>query len=296
MARKHYNLPPLTTLASFEAAARHLSFKDAASELNVTPGAVSHQIKALERELGVALFLRRHRGVALTDQGLTLFTVLESSFSKVSTALTRLRRSSEDAAVTIAATTAVSSLWLTPRLTAFWKAYGGIPVNQQISDRPEHHRQYADLQIRYGDIDADESVKFPLFRDELIPVCSPGFAAAHPEAGLEALAQMPLIHPDADDFSWTTWRAWFTALGYRGDIAKGLQVNNYTIALQAARDDVGVVLGWKRLVKPYIERQVLVPLGPNRLPAPASFYIVSEPDDLISANARIVRDWLLDNV
>lgn len=296
MARKHYNLPPLTTLASFEAAARHLSFKDAAGELNVTPGAVSHQIKALEREIGISLFVRRHRGVALTDQGQMLFTVLEGSFGKISATLTRLRRSSEDAAVTIAASTAVSSLWLTPRLTAFWKAHGGIPVNQQISDRPEYNRPYADLQIRYGDIDADEAVKFPLFRDVLIPVCSPDFAAAHPETGLETLAQMPLIHPDADDFSWTTWRAWFTALGYRGDIAKGLQVNNYTIALQAARDDVGVVLGWQRLVKPYLERQVLVPLGPNRLPAPASFYIVSEPDDLISANARTVRNWLLDNV
>lgn len=198
--------------------------------------------------------------------------------------------------MTIAATTAVSSLWLTPRLTAFWKTHGGIAVNQQISDQPEHRLHHSDLQIRYGDIDADESVKFPLFRDELIPVCSPGFAAGHPDAGLEALAQMPLIHPDADDTTWTTWRAWFAAQGFRGDIARGLQVNNYTIALQAARDDVGVVLGWRRLVKPYLERGVLVPLGPNRIPAPASFYIVSEPDDLIGTNARTVRDWLLDNV
>ncbi|MCR9138289.1 MAG: LysR substrate-binding domain-containing protein [Alphaproteobacteria bacterium] len=296
MARKHYNLPPLTTLASFEAAARHLSFKDAAGELNVTPGAVSHQIKALEKEIGVGLFVRRHRGVALTDQGQALFTVLQGSFGKISATLTRLRRSSDDAAVTIAASTAVSSLWLTPRLTSFWKSHGSIPVNQQVSDRTEYNSPYADLQIRYGDIDADEAVKFPLFRDVLIPVCSPNFAAAHREAGLEALARMPLIHPDADNTSWTTWHAWFTALGYRGEIAKGLQVNNYTIALQAARDDVGVVLGWQRLVKPYLERQVLVPLGTNRLPAPASFYIVSEPDELISANARTVRDWLLENV
>jgi DNA-binding transcriptional LysR family regulator len=296
MARKHYHLPPLTTLASFEAAARHLSFKDAAAELNVTPGAVSHQIKALESEIGAALFVRRHRGVALTDQGLVLFGVLENSFSKISATLTRLRRSSEDATVTIAATTAVSSLWLTPRLTAFWKAHGGISVNQQVSDRPENNRQYVDLQIRYGNIEAEESTKFPLFRDDLVPVCSPAFAAAHTDTDLEALAQMPLIHPDADDISWTTWRTWFTELGYRGDIAKGLRVNNYTIALQAARDDVGIVLGWQRLVRPFIDRKVLVPLGPNRLKAPGSFYIVSDPDDLISANARIVRDWLLQNV
>lgn len=296
MARKHYDLPPLTTLATFEVAARRLSFKDAAGELNVTPGAVSHQIKALESELGVALFQRRHRGVTLTEHGLVLFHELEGSFTRISTVLTRLRRAAGETAVTIAATTAVSSLWLTPRLTAFWKAHGGIAVNQQLSDKPEPRRQDADLQIRYGDIDAEETVTFPLFRDELVPVCSPAFADAHPQPDLETLAQLPLIHPDADDLTWTTWRTWFTQLGYHGDIAKGLKVNNYTIALQAACDDMGVVLGWKRLVRPHIERGVLVPLGRHEIPAPASFYIVSDPDDMIAANAQTVRDWLLGNV
>ncbi len=296
MARKHYDLPPLTALAAFEAAARHASFKDAAAELNVTPGAVSHQIKALETELGVALFLRRHRGVTLTEQGAMLFHTLESSFSRISTILTRLRRAADDTAVTIAATTAVSSLWLTPRLTAFWKAHGGIAVNQQLSDRPERHALFADLHIRYGDVDTEEMATFPLFRDELVPVCSPAFAAQHTDTRLESLAQMPLIHPDADDVTWTTWHTWFSELGYHDEIAKGLKVNNYTIALQAARDDMGVVLGWQRLVRPFIERRVLVALGPHRIDAPASFYIVSDPEDAISPNARLLRDWLLANV
>lgn len=296
MARKHYDLPPLTALAAFEAAARRGSFKDAAVELNVTPGAVSHQIKALERELGVVLFIRRHRGVTLTEQGTTLFHALESSFSRISTVLTRLRRAADETAVTIAATTAVSSLWLTPRLTTFWKAHGGIAVNQQLSDRPERSAVFADLHIRYGDIEAENAVTFPLFRDELVPVCSPAFAAEHPRADLQSLAQMPLIHPDADDITWTTWRTWFSQLHYDGDIAKGLRVNNYTIALQAARDDMGVVLGWRRLVQPFLERRVLVTLGVYRIAAPASFYIVSDPDDLITANARLLRDWLLANV
>ena len=92
MARKHYDLPPLTTLATFEITARRLSFKHVASELNVTPGAVSHQIKALESELGFSLFQRRHRGVALTQQGALLFHALEGSFIRISTVLNRLRR------------------------------------------------------------------------------------------------------------------------------------------------------------------------------------------------------------
>ena len=296
MARKYYDLPPLTALAAFEAAARRASFKDAATELNVTPGAVSHQIKALERELGVALFVRRHRGVTLTEQGDMLFHTLESSFNRISAVLTRLRRAADETAVTIAATTAVSSLWLTPRLTAFWKAHGGIAVNQQLSDRPERRLPFADLHIRYGDIDTEDMETFPLFRDELVPVCSPAFAAEHADTRLQSLARMPLIHPDADDITWTTWRTWFSELRYDGEIAKGLKVNNYTIALQAARDDMGVVLGWRRLVRPFLERRVLVTLGPHRIQAPASFYIVSDADDVISPNARLLRDWLLSNV
>jgi DNA-binding transcriptional LysR family regulator len=81
MARRYYNLPPLTTLAAFEAAARHRSFKEAAQELSVTPAAVSHQIKALEADLGAPLFRRRHRAVELTADGEALFQVLAASFA-----------------------------------------------------------------------------------------------------------------------------------------------------------------------------------------------------------------------
>lgn len=132
MARRYYNLPPLNTLASFECAARNLSIKDAAQELNVTPGAVSHQIKALEGELGTALFERKHRGIGLTENGQRLFASLQRSFSDVSSTLSHVRRTSFDLSVTIAATTAVSSLWLTPRLSRFWKEHGNIPVNQLL--------------------------------------------------------------------------------------------------------------------------------------------------------------------
>ncbi|MFD1378076.1 LysR family transcriptional regulator [Fodinicurvata halophila] len=84
MSRRVYDLPPLTALAAFETAARHLSFKNAAVELNVTPGAVSHQIRALEEELGASLFVRRHRGVDLTEEGDRLFSTLAESFVRIS--------------------------------------------------------------------------------------------------------------------------------------------------------------------------------------------------------------------
>jgi len=295
MARRHYNLPPLTALVTFEAAARHLSFKDAARELNVTPGAVSHQIKALESELSLKLFDRRHRGVALSDHGALLFASLERSFADISATLTKLRRAGTDVSVTIAATTAVSSLWLTPRLTRFWKEHGRVSVNQQVSDLMPGPGEIVDLRIRYGKSDEPNKLQAKLFRDDLMPVCSPAFAEAQSDTSLAALAQLPLIHLDADDASWTTWQTWFREQGYTGEIAQGLRVNNFTIALQAAQDDAGVVLGWRKLARPLLERRLLVPLGPYVSRAPASFYIVSDRKAALGANVRILRDWILAN-
>ena len=96
MSRRYYKLPPLTSLATFETSARHRSFKGAAEELGVTPGAVSHQIKFLETELGLSLFDRKHHGNNLTDHGESLFAVLQSSFTAVSSTLANLRRSASD--------------------------------------------------------------------------------------------------------------------------------------------------------------------------------------------------------
>jgi DNA-binding transcriptional LysR family regulator len=295
MARRHYKLPPLTTLASFEAAARRLSFKDAATELNVTPGAVSHQIKALESELGAPLFSRHHRGVALTDQGVMLFQVLRKSFGQISATLARIRRPDEDVSVTISATTSISSLWLGPRLTQFWKEHAEVTVNQQVSDEVDGRliHQSAELQIYYGDPKSEGHQKLRLFRDHLVPICSPGFAEACDDTSVEAIARMPLIHLVVDNSNWTNWRTWFDELGYQDEIAISRRVNNFVIALQLARDGIGVVLGWQRLVKPMIERGELVPLGNNIIRAPEVFFILSEPDDAISENARLLRDWLV---
>ncbi|MCV6585237.1 MAG: LysR family transcriptional regulator, partial [Marinibacterium sp.] len=112
MSRRHYQLPPLTTLTAFEAAARHLSFKKAAQELSVTPGAVSHQIKALEGELGQPLFLRRHRGVELTPDGEALADALASAFGRVSQVVQGIRDRRIGGRVTIGSSTAVAALWL----------------------------------------------------------------------------------------------------------------------------------------------------------------------------------------
>lgn len=293
MAQRYYGLPPFSALASFEAAARHLSFKNAAAELNVTPGAISHQVKALEADVGAPLFNRVHRGVELTPRGDVLFNILRRSLLEVSTTMRQLRRTDDDRSVTIATTTAVSSLWLTPRLTAFWKENGTIPVNQLVSDRPAAIDGSIDFRIAYGVMGSATPNSYQLFRDALIPVCSPAFAAKNSVTDLPALAAMPLVHLDAPDADWTTWRKWFDEQGYHGEISSGIRVNNYTIALQAARDDAGLVLGWERLVQPLFDRGLLVTFGGFSLEAPGTFFIESQSRETMSDNAKAVLDWLL---
>lgn len=296
MVQRPYSMPPLKMMATFEVAARRESFKQAAAELNVTPGAISHQVKSLEATLGFNLFERNHRKNVLTKQGRILFQSLEKSFTDISDTLALLHQDHSDGAVSFTATTAVSSLWLTPRITRYWKLYGDVPIHQFISDRPGGVGHNSDLMIRYGPMAHPDKWQSLLFQDELVPVCSPTVSRNFQGASLEDLAQSPLIHLHADDARWTTWRHWFQELGFYGPISVGSRLNNYAIALQAACDDAGIVLGWRRLVQPLIDRHELVVLPGFRLPAPSGFYIVSEPELQLSENARRLRLWLLENI
>lgn len=292
MSRKVYNLPPLTAITAFEAAARHLSFKLAAEELNVTPGAISHQIKALETELDLPLFDRRHRGVELTDAGDRLFRVVRGAFLDMSAMLDTLRGATQRNGVTVGATTAMSSLWLTPAISGFWRNWPDMRINQVVSDTLYFGQTTPDLVISYGPYPQPQFKGQPLFRDVLMPVCSPALAERHAPDTIEALAGMPLIHMDVPDTRWTGWRRWFEELGHKAPLRRGVTFNNYMIALQAAQDDVGMVLGWQRLVSPLLRSGALVAFDRFAIPAPTSFFLsrnLSIGDD---PNVDALADWI----
>ena len=293
MSRRFYDLPPFTALAAFEAAARHLSFKTAAEELSVTPGAVSHQIKALEGELGVQLFLRRHRGVELTSDGEALQDTLAKSFQHIAWQLSRLRKSGVEAGVTVGATTAVAALWLSPAVIGFWREFPDIDVHQVTQDRPFQNVRDFDFFITYGQMQAPSLEHIPLFRDELVPVAAPDLAHRLRGQSLAALAVTRLIHLDAANPSWTRWADWFTELGYRGEIARGARVTSYSVALQIASEGVGLALGWRRLIQPLLSNGTLAVVGPHSLPAPHQFHLAGLPDPDLSEPARVLKSWLL---
>ncbi len=296
MSRRHYNFPPLASLSAFEAAARHLSFKEAASELSVTPGAVSHQIKALESELAAALFVRKHRGVELTEYGNALYDVLRSSFTDISKVLEQIRNQDTDNHVAVGSTTAVAALWLSPSVIRFWQEYPHVKVNQMAQDKAFSDRANLDFFIRYGHDPNSSLPHTQLYRDTLTPVCSPELAKGLQGASLEDLTQQRLIHLETSDSTWTTWASWFHELGFTGQIPVQSRVNSYALALQLARKGAGLALGWKRLIKPMLASGKLVTLNRFSIPAPNQFYLVGRSEDQLSDGARSLKKWLLDEV
>lgn len=285
---KPYNLPPLGDLACFEVAARHLSFKRASTELNVTPAAVSHRIKALEHELGQPLFLRNHRGVDLTEAGALLFVAVQRGMEGIAESVGRIRSRSVRSSVSIAATTAVSTLWLMPRLAGFLAQHPGIALSQAVQDGPAP--EGVDLSIHYGDPDEVQDETVVLMQDRILALGTPTFAARHDIRSLADLADAPLIYTRSGDPRWTCWPDWLRAVGGPAPRGPSFALNNYLVSLQAAEDHIGAVLGWEALLRPHLRGGRLVALVAEALPSPWPFYL--RVHGRASANARLLADWL----
>lgn len=285
-----YDLSSITALVCFEAAARNLSFKQAAGEMNVTPAAISHQIKALESDLGCQLFIRRSKGVELTEKGAFLFVALQRGFEAISDVVSEIRDRPEAVDVTIRATTAVSSLWLTPKISAFWKFHPAVTIAQIVSDVPAQANR-CDLSIHYGNPEDDHCEYRKLFQDRIVALGTPRFMAEHAISSIRDLLEVPLIHSSGEETNWTSWPDWFQSLGLPAPKGRSFYVNNYTIALQSAQDDIGAVLGWDGLVGNLMQDGSLVRLVPESIASPVAFHLKIHPR--ASAKARLFADWLV---
>ena len=295
MVRRYYNLPSLTALAVFEASARHMNFNQAGMELNVTRGAVSRQIKALEEELGVALFDREAKGVHLTADGEALYAVLARGFSEAAETVQAIKTGHQSSAVTLACTNAFATHWLMPHMSAFWQRHPDIDVHHLMSDRAQDFRRAEiDLRIRYGMGDwPDEEVEL-LFAEKIFPICGPGFAEQHGSAEAEDLEALPLLHVEGVDPVWTNWDEFLRRAGVRHGPLGGRQFNNFSVLLQATQDDQGVALGWERLVRPLLSAGKLVRFGSLEIDAPGGYYLTWNARRTLSDAAQLLKDWLLE--
>lgn len=297
MATFQKTIPPIKALVVFEVAARLLNFTLAASELGITQGAVSLQIRHLEEAIGFKLFQRLHRRVVLTSEGTVLAAALSESFARIADAVASLKPQSDDDALTVAATVAVSHFWLLPRISGFRADHPNIKLRVLSQDQPiDFAVDDVDVSISYSAAVFTSGKAEPLWREEVFPVCSPAFIERHgtPET-LDDLMNVPLISAEARDRSWITWDSWFQRLGgLMPARSVRFRFNHYTDAIYAALAGDGVALGWRYLIGDVLRQGRLVRVSPFQVVPPGSYYVLT-PDRLSPRkSATAFVSWLKD--
>src|SRR6202022_1923717 len=205
-------LPPLIELRAFDAAARHLSFKKAAAELGVTPTAVSHQIRLLERYCGRALFRRRPRPLSLTEAGARLFPIIREGLETFVIAFAAVRRDGDTQPLRVTTTNAFASRWLVPRLPRWRKVRPDAPLDVIGTDGVLDLRAGdADVAIRYARTLPTDGIANEFLDDCFWPICSPQLFASggRPKRAAE-LRRYVLVHSywSSSDLEAPTWQRW----------------------------------------------------------------------------------------
>lgn len=286
--------PPLNALRTFECAGRHVSFVHAADELNVTPGAVSRQVKALEEWLGAPLFRRRHKQVTLTPLGRSYLHAVSAPLEEIASATERAQRQDAERPIAITCYPTFALRWLVPRWGKFYDRHPEIDVQLTTSLQP--------VDFTRGDIDAAilvgegpqtwpglEIVK--LLDVDLVPVCSPALCSGAKGLSEPAdLSRFTLLHgtPRRQD-----WQRWLEFVGIDGiDSEAGVTFDSLNLSIQAAIEGLGVAIAVKGLVTEDLAAGRLIePFGPTRRSG-RPFFLVYPPDRLRNRRLRAFKEWL----
>jgi LysR family glycine cleavage system transcriptional activator len=287
-------LPSLNALRTFEAAARNGSFKAAAAELCVSQSAVSHQLRLLEAELGVDLFVRRPQGIELTEHGRAYFPILRDAFERIVAGTELLRGTRERPRLTLQVYSTFAIRWLIPRLPAFQRAHPGASVRL--------HTSQSDVNFEYEDVDACVLIGHPagaglrydfLFSSRVFPVCSPATHAEYRiDEGPARLREAPLLQVYPSRTDWWTWLGANRVDGVDPDA--GQQFDSYELAMNAAVQGIGVALGIEPFVTRDLRSGTLVEAFPGRrIYTTGDWYLACREDKAQRPDIAAFRDWLL---
>ncbi|GMB81997.1 transcriptional regulator GcvA [Shinella zoogloeoides] len=292
MADRIGKLPSLNGVRVFEVVARHLNFRLAAEELGVTQGAVAQQIRGLEAELGLKLFERHPRTLAITEAGRSYVGSVRRALELISEATETLRP--EPQHLTISVTPTFASKWLIPRLPDFTAAHPHIDLRILASDRISNFQTDAvDLAVRYGRPPFGPGLQADLlFEQVIVALGSPLLIEklGRPEVP-ENLAGYALLH-DAHNF----WPRFLEqAMGKAAPVSasKNIRFNQTALALEAARGGQGLALASEFLVEDDIAGGHLVRLFETRMRIGVDFYVVAPHKPRHAASVEAVRGWLL---
>ncbi len=289
--------PPLNALRAFEAAARHLSFKDAAEELSVSQSAVSHQVKALEDSLGLALFTRRTRSVELTRKGRLYYPIVRNAFENIADGTKLILEETSTDVFTLHVYATFAIRWLLPKLARFEEKHPDIQFRL--------HTSQSDVNLDQNDIDASIMIGQPkdvdvhydyLFDAEIFPVCSSRYLDRNGNLNEPSdLEQHTLlqVYPSASD-----WKVWLEAHDVKGiNPDSGLQFESYEVALTSARQGMGIGLAQQPFVSDDLMNGELIEIFPGRrIKNPAKWYLACRADKKELRKFRAFKNWLCEEV
>jgi LysR family glycine cleavage system transcriptional activator len=285
-------LPPMAALHSFAAAARHGHFSRAGAEVGLTQSAVSRQVALLEDWLGVRLFERKGRRVALTADGAAYKEAIEPALQRIRQATAQMIDRTERGAITIATLPSFGMRWLAPRLPGLTTGQADLVVNFAArSDRFDIAAAGYDAAIHFGLPDWPGASHDLLFSERALPVAAPALRDRIADGGPEALLTLPLLHLTTRPHA---WRRWFAAAGVDAPpITPEPSFEHFLMLAQAAAAGGGAALVPTFLIEPELASGALVRLSDRAVSGREAYYLVYPPERLANRRFRAFRDWLL---
>lgn len=290
-----HDLPPLKSLRVFEACIRLGNFTRAAKELNVGQPAISHQISALERDLGVNLFERRGALTIPTADALVYYRSIARGLADMAKASTELRKSKRPPGLALATYPGIAMFWLLPRISKVRQGHPDLPIRVTTAERDQDMPlEDVDCAILFGDGNWPGQESRLLMREIVVPVAAPAVAARLDGRSRDAILKGgPLIHLEDQDQRWFTWRDWRDQRSSETrTIDAGIAVTNHGIAIHQTLMGHGIALGWRGVTDELIHSNLLVALDPEPLSSHRGYYLVASAEFLDSRVGRLVLEVL----
>lgn len=287
-------VPSTHSLFVFEAAARTLSFKNAASELNVTQPSVSHSIKMFEKHCGISLFVRDNRGVRLTEAGRELYEEVRTSFRRLEQRLDSISERGTKY-ITFAASTSLAAHWLAPQLYHFQEEHPDVRIKVVATDRDVEPDHEVDVTVWVRPRDFDRPSSWFVCDEIVFPVCSPSYLLSHPTPKTVGdILHHQLIHSSDAFRKRMSWPEWVELAG--GDptcIKTNIEFNDYQLTLQAALAGEGISLGWSLTAQQLIKNRLLVCPIPFEIKTDRAFFLLASEDPVRNKRIKPLVDWFL---
>ncbi|MBI1772378.1 MAG: transcriptional regulator GcvA [Burkholderiales bacterium] len=286
-------LPNLAALRAFEAAARYQNFSKAAQEIHLTHGAISHQVRALEEELGVPLFIRHGKRISITADGEQFAATIRKALMELGDAADLLKKRNKQKRLGITSLPSFAARWLSPRLGRFIEHHPDLEVSLQSSNHlADYNMESIDVGIRFGLGNYPGMISELLMGDYYYPVASPHYHGGQLPLTPAELASMQLLRCDGEP-----WEPWFRAAGLdNAEPTGGLVFQDSSMLTRAAVDGQGIALGRHIIVQPDIKAGLLQRLFNIDIPCEVAYYLVYPPEALAKPQVKAFREWLLAEV